>query len=251
MTLFVHAWFRSSSTWFWAKLRKDSAVCAYYEPLNEELPRWSPERLRQGPTQAFEGDKHPDIDRHYFHEYLSLIEAGALQFDPALSYGRYYLDADSTDSLLKNYLTRLISAAQGQGKRPALCFCRSQMRSLWMRHNFGGLHLCQIRNPWDQWRSFGRHAYFKNTTLLTAFELDRNFPGCFDHVPNFSAMRADWQRGQNFRYLDIDCLAVFCAIWFASSAQALSASDLVIDVDRLAIDPRSRGETEADRKSVV
>jgi hypothetical protein len=242
--IFVHAWFRSSSTWFWAKLRNDQRFCAYYEPLNEELQRITPVILRNGPAGAFKGDNHPELDRHYFYEYIDLIEARNLGFDPRLSYHRYFLNADEQDDLLRNYLERLIAAARAAGKRPALCFCRSQMRALWMRKHFGSLHVSQIRNPWDQWISFGRHPYFKNTSLLTAFWLNRNHPECFSHVPGFEQMSIAWAQGKNFRYRDIDCFSIFITLWIASTLQALSASDIVVDVDLIGIDREARRQVE-------
>jgi hypothetical protein len=241
--VFIHAWFRSGSTWFWAKLRKDSGIRAYYEPLNEELAVWTPERIRQGPTKAFEGDNHPPLDHHYYYEYLDLMEQRRLLFDNSLSYERYFLAPEEPDPALEHYLANLINSAQGNGLRPALCFCRSQMRALWMKRRFGGTHLCQIRGPMDQWQSFGRHDYFKQRTLLTGFLLNRRHPGCLEFLGGFPELYRAWQSGSSFRYRDQDCLEIFSVLWIASALQALAASTIVLDIDRLGADPALRTET--------
>lgn len=202
--------------------------------------------LLNGPVGAFKGDNHPKLDRHYFYEYIELIKSRKLDFAPGLSYQKYFLYDDEQDDLLRHYLGRLIAAAEAAGKRPALCFCRSQMRALWMRKNFGSLHVSQIRNPWDQWISFGRHPYFKNTSFLTAFWLNRSHPGCFSHVPDFERMSRAWAQGKNFKYRDIDCFNIFITLWIASTIQALAAGDVVVDVDLIGIDSETRRRVERD-----
>ncbi len=244
--VFIHAWFRSGSTWFWTKLRQDSGIRAYYEPLNEELAVWTPEAIRRGPTKAFEGDNHPPLDRHYFYEYLELIEQRRLLFEPSLSYERYFLAPDEADPALERYLANLISSAQENGLRPALCFCRSQMRALWMERRFGGTHLCQIRGPMDQWLSFGRHDYFKQRTLLTGFLLNRRYPGCLESLNGFQDLYRAWQTGQSIQYRDQDCLEIFCVLWIASALQSLAASTIILDIDRLGADPALRAATAED-----
>jgi len=241
--VFIHAWFRSGSTWFWTKLRAERGICAYYEPLNEELAIWTPERIRQGPTKAFEGDNHPPFERHYFYEYVELMEQRRLLFDNSLSYERYFLAPEEEDPALERYLANLISSAQGKGLRPALCFCRSQMRALWMKRRFGGTHLCQIRGPIDQWLSFGRHEYFKQRTLLTGCLLNRRHPGCLESLEGFPELYRAWQAGRPARYSDEDCLEIFSVLWIASALQSLAASAIILDIDRLGADPELRAAT--------
>ena len=53
ITIFVHSWFRSGSTWLWKKFRETEGMLALYEPLNEELPLWTPEKLVNSPARAF------------------------------------------------------------------------------------------------------------------------------------------------------------------------------------------------------
>jgi len=244
MTVFVHSWFRSGSTWLWSKFRDDSRYIAFYEPLNEELPLWTPQRLDRTPARAFEGDSHPELDRHYFYEYRDLIASEKLGFEKSLSYERYFLNDDETDAALRSYLDRLISSAENAGSVAALCFCRSQMRANWMRKNFGGIHIAQIRNPWNQWLSFGKHQYFRNTVLLTAYCLEKHRPGSFSHISGFSDLFAAWNTGHTARIGEIGCFTAYAVLWIASAVQAIAASDIVIDMDLL-----GSGKAVSDRIS--
>lgn len=242
MTVFVHSWFRSSSTWLWAKFRSDPSLRAYYEPLNEELPLWTPELIRSRPAVAFKGDKHPALDRHYFDEYIDLISAGRLRFKPSLSYHRYVLLRDEQDEILATYLSGLIEDARSASKRPVLCFCRSQMRSLWISANFGGTHICQIRNPWDQWRSFGAHSYFYTQAARIALLLNDRVAGSFAHVSAVSSAPAG-KSGVHFEVASIR--KCFALIWLASTLQALASSEVVVDPEHIAASEGARCEIEA------
>ena len=231
MTVFVHSWFRSGSTWLWGKFRNDNQYVAYYEPLNEELPEWTPHLLKTRAARAFVGDKHPSNDRHYFYEYLELIASDRLQFDKKLAFDRYFLAADEDDASLKDYLARLIGEAHGLQLRPALCFCRSQMRASWIKRNFGGLHIAQVRNPWDQWASFGRHSYFKKSVLITAYCIEKRHPGCFSHIEGFDQLVSAWNSGKQAGISEKACFAAYSLLWIASTVQAVATSDIIIDTD--------------------
>jgi len=245
MTVFVHAWFRSSSTWFWTKLRNDNRFVGFYEPLNEEIPVWIPQMLKRTGTRSFEGDKHPALERPYFYEYRDLIASGQLHFDKSNSFERYFLDPAENDDRLNDYLSRLVSEAENTGLQPALCFCRSQMRSLWMKKNFDAVHIAQIRNPWDQWVSFGKHSFFKKTVLLTAFCLEKRHPGSFSHVSGINHLVTAWTNQQQIGFRDIDCFCAYITIWIASTIQAIVASDIIFDVDLMGARGQVISELEA------
>ncbi|MDF2372043.1 MAG: hypothetical protein P1V21_14775 [Rhizobiaceae bacterium] len=231
MTVFVHSWFRSGSTWLWGKFRNDSQFVAYYEPLNEELPEWTPHLLETRAARAFEGDKHPSNDKHYFYEYLNLIASDRLQFDKKFAFDRYFLTADEDDTPLKDYLSRLIFEAKGLHRTPALCFCRSQMRASWIKRHFDGLHIAQVRNPWDQWASFGRHGYFKKSVLITAYCIEKRHPGYFSHIEGFDHLVSAWNSGKQAGISEKACFAAYSLLWIASTVQAVTTSDIIIDTD--------------------
>lgn len=45
--IFVHAWWRSGSTYVWSKLREDDSLVCYYEPLDERVARLTYDRIEQ------------------------------------------------------------------------------------------------------------------------------------------------------------------------------------------------------------
>jgi hypothetical protein len=233
MNAFVHAWFRSGSTWLWEKFRRDENFVAYCEPLHESLPGLTPEQIKSPHVIPFEDANHPPVDRSYYYEYLPLVENSDLNFDRVISYDRYELQAGDDDIALHQYLTGLIDLAQSENKRAALCFCRSAMRARWMKNTYGGVHIAQIRNPWDQWQSFKKHSYFINRCLLTGLSLEKIAPGTFHSIPGFQEAFRSWVSGGGVRFSAEQCSLLFIHLWIYSAVHSMDASDIIIDVDLL------------------
>jgi len=252
--VFVHAWWRASSTWFWAKLRRQPGLRCYYEPLNERLAYWTAPLLRgyRPDPAALRRSKHPPMERPYFAEYLELYEAGGTGYALPLSYERYLLAPGKEDAALERYLAGLIAHAAARKERAVLCFVRSPMRALWMKRRFGGLHIAQLRNPRDQWASFraqGRNgsSYFTAGMLLIAERLQARFPAALAGMPALPRLTL------RPRALSADGPALapqaeyrlFMLLWLASALQSLSASEIVLDSDRLSSDAAGRRAVEA------
>jgi hypothetical protein len=233
MTAFVHAWFRSGSTWLWEKFREDDSFLAFYEPLHEDLPNWTPERIRLPHAMPFDGANHPSLNRSYYYEYLPLVEEAKLNFNPSVSYQSYFLKEDDSAPELQSYLDGLIGHARLAGKRPALCFCRSAMRARWMKQRFGGVHIAQIRNPFDQWRSFRKNSYFVNRMVMTGLFVEKNQNGAFRSIPGFRDLFEAWLAGKGVSVNDDQCTLIFIHMWLYSAIQSIAASEIVVDIDRL------------------
>jgi hypothetical protein len=204
---------------------------------------------------------HPPIDRPYFAEYKGLLEAGGTGFAAELSYDRYVLDPGEPDPALEHYLRTLIGHAAAGGERPVLCFVRSPLRALWMKRRFGGLHIAQLRNPRDQWGSFigqgGERSYFMGATILIASRLQGRFPQVLSHLaelagapgsPVLPKVEVNPKGGLISRGRPIGSTrgyAVFTLLWLAGALQSLSAADIVLDCDRLALDAGERRRVAA------
>lgn len=158
------------------------------------------------------------------------------------------LRPDEADEQLRVYISGLIKAACASGRTPALCFCRSQMRSAWMKNAFGGVHIAQIRNPVDQWASFEVEPYFPHQMLAIALKLRNLHPLSFAHIEAFErfAQSASNRPGLPMEQLfgfflkQKDFLAVFLLLWIASALQAISTADFVLDIDLLSTDLQYR-----------
>jgi hypothetical protein len=72
--IFVHAGWRTGSTFVWSRFRQSQGLVAYYEIFNEGLKDLAPsDVLRHAPRNW--NSKHPDCSP-YFAEFLPLIHAG-------------------------------------------------------------------------------------------------------------------------------------------------------------------------------
>jgi hypothetical protein len=249
--LFVHAWFRSGSTYTWGKLRNNEHLICFYEPFHEVLNETTlAEQIENHkPIEASRALRHPIQNRHYFHEYKMLLEFdGKLNFVPELSYRNYFLFPNQEDLPRLNYIQTLINHASQRALLPVFCFCRSQLRSAWIRKNFVGTHVAQIRDPLSQWESFNIVPYFRNTMIKIALDLRHNHPACFSHLPNFDRFAAalDKRQGlpseQLYEYFlkPDDFVAIFLLIWALSAVQSISQSDLTLDVNGLSNDAAYR-----------
>jgi hypothetical protein len=246
--IFIHAWWRSGSTYVWSKLRESKSCRCYYEPLHERIAGLSLGSVKADPDiTSSRALRHPPPKKHYFAEYAKLLRAGSLGYSPDLAYDRYLLQPGQTDELLRNYLERLISSASASNRRAVLCFCRSQMRSAWMKQIFGGFHVAQIRNPADQWASFKVDSYFISNMIVIALKLRRLYPGAFTHIQPFEGFAQQLSKrtlpseviAEYFipQFVNQrDCLDIFLVIWIASALQILACCDLVLDIDLLSTD---------------
>jgi len=247
--IFVHAWWRSGSTYIWSKLRKNGSFICYYEPLHEKNSQLTIDAVEGAANpELVRIFRHPTQKESYFAEYAALVRSTNLQFSPALSYDRFLLRPDERDDELRVYIAGLLKAASEARRTAVLCFCRSQMRSGWMKKTFGGVHVAQIRNPYDQWASFHVEPYFRNKMLIIALKLRNLHPRSFAHIEGFERFARSMSKypapliRQLFdRFIDEkDALAIFLVVWTTSALQAISFADFVIDIDRLSTDPSSR-----------
>jgi hypothetical protein len=260
--IFIHAWWRSGSTYVWSKLRENESSRCYFEPLNPSIADLKPSTVERLPdTDDMRNLRHPTLKTHYFAEYAELLRSGSLSYSPDLAYDRYLLRADQPDERLRDYLNGLISSASGAKRRAVLCFCRSQMRSAWMKSVVGGLHVAQIRNPVDQWASFKsyqseiRPNFTVDMTIL-ALKLRHLHPNAFVHIEGFERFAQQLSKRTSLPMNVIaqyfipqfvrqrDCFDVFLLLWIASALQAIAYCDLILDIDQLSTSPDSRNTVE-------
>jgi hypothetical protein len=247
--IFIHAWWRSGSTYVWSKIRENRSHICYYEPFHEKISYLTRDLVAEpADVELSRFFRHPVQQKNYYAEYAELVRSDNLQFSPALSYDRYLLLPDQADEQLQAYIEGLLKAAMAANRHAALCFCRSQMRSAWLKKNFGGVHIAQIRNPSDQWVSFQVEDYFCKKMLLIALKLRKTHPFAFAHIEPFErfahymSKRSDAVIESLFEKFiaEKDALAIFLIIWMASALQAISFADFVLDIDQLSTDRNCR-----------
>jgi hypothetical protein len=261
MPIFIHAWWRSGSTYIWSKLRQGESCRCYFEPLNEGITDLKLPMIGASPEiDAGRGLRHPRLTRHYFAEYADLLRSGNLCYSRELAFDRYLLQPEQPDPQLRQYLATLIGSALAADRRPALCFCRSQMRSAWMKQNFDGIHIAQIRNPRDQWASFKSfqtqtRSNFPAKMTAIALKLRGLHPQAFVHIEAFERFAQQISKRSSLPVELVqeyflrtfvnqrDCLDLFLMIWIASALQAIANCDFLLDIDRLSSDFAYRNST--------
>ena len=254
--IFIHAWWRSGSTYIWSKLRENKSCRCYYEPLNEKIADLNVVEVKASPDLDVSRNlRHPIPTKHYFAEYAKLLRSENLHYSPELAYQRYFLQPGQADERLHEYLGGLISSASAASRRAILCFCRSQMRSAWMKQTFGGIHVAQIRNPVDQWASFKIEPdYFIVNMIEIALALRGLHPHAFEHIEPFEQFARQLSKRSSVpndlvakiirQFISQkDCFDVFLVIWIASALQAIACSDFLLDIDLLSTDLDYRNTT--------
>ncbi len=169
--VFIHASWRTGSTWFWSRFRAIPGTLCFYEPFNGDLARLTAEKAG-GSASTWSGANHPDIDP-YYQEYMPLVQpsGGVRLYDPRFAFDWFIPRGGVTGELRQGekwYLGQLLSQGTRAGKTVVLGFTRSLGRSHAIRQAFGGVHILQYRNPWRQWCSYQRLAKGGGTYFLAS-----------------------------------------------------------------------------------
>ena len=169
--LFIHSWWRTGSTYFFEKFRKDINNFCYYEPLHENLLFLNKEKLKDGtPSESELG--HIDSKKPYFLEFEPFIENNTIKnFKKEFSYDIFELTKQSKQINFKKYLNLLINYSNKNKKNTVLAFTRSMFRIEWMKENFKACHIFLLRDPLQQWISYlerwkKKDIYFVLATVL-------------------------------------------------------------------------------------
>lgn len=165
--IFIHGYWRTGSTYIWAKFREQENCYSYCEPLHDYFTKVRKEDLaRTFSANAIRELRHPSLKTFYFLEYPFLPQGGVEKFRKHFSYEHYCLDEDDSDVDLREYVSHLIALAVKKNKRPVLQFNRALLRSRWLKKQFSPVSILLLRSPIDTWKSICSfsHGYFKDVT---------------------------------------------------------------------------------------
>jgi len=258
-SFFLHTGWRSGGTWLWSRLRDQSGVTAYYEPLHEVLATLDARQIARERPDAW-ASRHGG-SAPYFAEYAPLLTRrwfraprGVRLHEPRFAYDQYFQAPEAADDALVGYIGGLLQAA---GERvPVLKFCRSLGRVAWMQRHFpDALHAVVLRDPVAQFRSaeaqFAAGNRFFAVAPLMVLARNRQAPQVRDAVERFALRlpalperRRDldaelcWRHGQ--RLDEAGRYRIFLAFWTITAISALSAGAMLIDADRLGTDAAHR-----------
>jgi hypothetical protein len=247
MPIFIHAFWRTGSTYLWKKFRDRPQYRAYYEPLHEILIK--PEgailaELSGGDRAAL---RHPPIDEFYFAEFPFRENGGVECFEKRFSYENYCLDEDKEDEPLRRYIANLIAHASRHGQRAVLQFNRSLFRLGWLRRHFPSVNILLLRRPADVWRSVLSFAdcSFAGVFYILLGQNRAKPPLCFlpewTSIPCFAGETIDRDYAfyrpavmQNVGKL----YPAFFDFYVTATIQAASLADCILDIDEISANPQ-------------
>lgn len=244
--VFLHSLWRSASTYVWSRFRTLDGVVAYYEPFHEMLGVAGPDELAAQSPDGWAGH-HPKLDRGYYAEYLPLVAGrGVPGFQKAFTVDHYF-EEDEVLATERPYIDLLLNHAQG--RVAVLACCRTIARAPWLRRQYDGTHIVVTRDPAQQWYS----GYLRKIEAGHAY---------FEVMPFHILGKAKWEPARRIaRLFGIPCheassfflehefyfsqfagaefersYAAFYSLLHLSLQRAITAADIIIDIDRLSAD---------------
>lgn len=251
--VFIHSQFRAGSTYIFSVFRQSEAgYWCYQEPLNEKLlyNATKPGGFLVGVEGAHKILRHPKLDKPHSYEFHVVSDEVINLFRNEFSYQQYFAKEKNQLEGLLTYFTALQNGAQG---RPVFQCCRTAGRVAGLKSEFGGSHIFLWRNPWDQWWSYKRDAYFDSRNLFIAdanplpefirtLKKELNIPDF--HQVNPEAKAEVKQAYFTNRRLDLSAsYKVFYALWCHAMLEAQPLCDVSINIDRLSSSETYRNES--------
>lgn len=143
--IFIHALFRTGSTYFWSVLKNNKNAVCYYEPLNEQLLS----ELDFIDENSIEKIKHSGLVENYYSEYVGTKKR--LKFFKEKMIADEFCKVKS-DENLRGYVDCLTNFHAD--KTSIFHFNRTSLRSKWFVDNYpGSLNIYLHRDYKDQWQS--------------------------------------------------------------------------------------------------
>lgn len=248
--IFVNSSFRTSSTWFWQKLRSTPHVMAYYEIFHEALASLG-KRDASALSASSWTSSHPH-SAPYFLEYLPLLkEGGGLSaFDASMAYDKF-IPAGGLEGQLSLeetlHIDSLLRAAQNNGKLPVLTCTRTLGRASAISKAYGGTSILLTRNLFHQWASYSGQAATGNPYFLNS--IDRTIKSS-KHDPFIRSIDEWFEPRQNLPH-DKNLFILFLVFHIHLYSKAYECADLVVDSTKLSNNSEYRSHIEGRISSII
>ncbi len=250
--IFIHSLFRTGSTYIFDKFRSNPDYYCYYEPFNESLVHYSKTKaLSVGDQAQYSAMRHPVHERDYFYEYpFNENGEGVPFFKKKFSFDLFCLDEKEDEIDLMQYLDHLVKYAQ---KRPVFQFCRSSLRTGWLKNKFSSTNIYLTRDPRDQWMSYNSfdHNYFNIIDILILFKIN-----CYDlswlkEILDIDKIESD-DLATEYRYYEFvsngfspqTSYILFYTIWLISLLNNVVNCDFIIDLESIEEDLEEKRKVE-------
>ncbi len=250
--IFIHALFRTGSTYVWNKFRQLPGYVCYYEPFHQLLGGVTVDNVQDVLTRNFKAAGHPELDRHYLYEYETLLRPGIPGvpfFRKELSFDWFCQAGSEADSEQKKYIDFLIQAS---GPRvPLFQFNRTALRSAWFKAAYPrSLNIYLHRDPRDQWQSYaalrertGYDAFF----LMDIIAMSKNrehdlIRPLWDALPLLKFDSSDYADEESFyrvlsqAYEEKEKYFIFYYLWLLALLENATHADMLWDINALSAD---------------
>ncbi len=261
--VFVHASWRTSSTWFFSKFRSAVDTTSFYEPFNEDLLTLTLAKATSDGPQSWDS-RHPQ-GRPYYLEYAPFVaEAGGVRaFKRQIPYVWYLPEAGLIEGDLRReeveYLNQLVDHAALVGELPVFADNRSLGRLRAIKRAVGGFHIFLHRNLWKQWLSYisyrrQKAPYFYNTVINI---LLRGVDPFLEYLCRFYVEGEITPGDRTSMLRPLEALpetamfGAFMGLHIYLHLNAQMSADLTVDATRLAHDAAYRTAIEDDIRRKV
>ena len=258
--LFLHAFFRSGSTYLYQKMRRQKGWTCYYEPFHEDLARFSPEALDKfkkiHDNSAFRHAKSEKGGKSswLFAEFEPLLKKGVEGvegFDRRLSYMH---DFPGAKAAISRYIDGLTDASTQENI--FFQFNRTALRQDLLKELYpDDTHIFLERPLRDIWGSFlsfqnkGVMGFLRNNLANLCFNADDPLMQALgEHVPLTKAPFFYFfhtRFSDAFHHFTLEQhFLIHAVFWYSAHIQAARSADYVIDISRIAKDRLLRLEAE-------
>lgn len=254
--IFIHALFRTGSTFLWSALRSSTHHDTYYEPLHEELAYLSPENLSKYRSKHTLNTRHRLDGEWLFAEYEPLLERGRIGLPGYKRQMAYESYADnSAQPVMKAFLDGLIGATER--RQPVLKMTRSALRQRWFHREYpDGHHLYLVREPREQWASYlsfmtdTARGFARNDAIICGLNKSR----ALVEPLNSLVPLVQLPTGGNFfaaydeifdSYSWTDRYTLFYYLWLQSLLEAAATGSFIVDMNAVATDRSARMRLES------
>ncbi len=258
--VFIHALFRTGSTYIWNKFRQLPGHVCYYEPFHQLLVGVTRDNVQDALTRNFKAAGHPELDRHYLYEYEALLQPetpGVPFFMKELSFDWFCQANGEAHPGQKKYVDFLIRAC---GSRvPLFQFNRTALRSAWFQSAYPrSFNIYLYRDPRDQWQSYAAlqsRTGFDVFFIMDVMALSKNRDNprirpLQEALPLLAYHAADHAEEESFyrvlsqAYGEKEKYFIFYYLWLLALIENAAHADALWDINALADDPAYRAKVQ-------
>jgi|GEM_PF-4917652 len=271
--VFIHAMWRTGSTFLTSRFREADGYLDFYEPFHEAISRLDRSsgrvrRRRQEQAARQEALNHPRLSHGYFLNYNAPVPG---QDKPlcALHCNRYGMGDvyRALSPAAAQYLGAASRLAHHADQIAAFGFCRSGLQVTEMARRLEGEHIYLYREPRSQFASYkpGENDYFMPMTLVQLLGADRLRPVLKPVLPKLMAsglvrrmsrgglsprLTLKIARPQVAKLPANDLYRLFYTSWLVSNEAGRRACQERLSLTGLASDPRQKRRLE-DRLGIT